>query len=56
MIEKYGANAGDMEKAGIEYACGQIQDLLNNQVDGVHLYTMNKYKQTHTIMTTLGLR
>ena len=56
MIEKYGANPREMEQAGIEYACSQIQDLLDKQVDGIHLYTMNKYKQTYTIMNKLSLR
>ncbi len=29
-------------EAGIQFAANQIRDLLNNGVDGIHLYTMNK--------------
>lgn len=56
ILDRYGANAYDMEQAGIEYACKQIEDLLAHNVDGIHLYTMNKYNQTKTIMTNLNLR
>lgn len=42
IIAKYGENPDDMKKAGIEYAINQINDLKNNGVDGVHIYTMNK--------------
>ena len=56
ILDRYGANPYDMEQAGIEYASNQIQDLLSFKVDGIHLYTMNKYKQTRTIMNNVGLR
>lgn len=49
IIAKYGDNADDMRKAGIEYAVGQINDLLQNKVDGVHVYTMNKADVTMAI-------
>lgn len=55
IMERYGAVAADMEKAGIEYACEQIEDLLSNKVSGVHLYTMNKAEQTKNIVSSLGL-
>lgn len=32
----------DMYNAGLEYAINQIQDLINNGINNVHLYTMNK--------------
>jgi len=45
-----------MEKAGIEYACRQIDGLVSQRVDGIHLYTMNKAAQTKTILQHTGLR
>ncbi|MCM1083823.1 MAG: methylenetetrahydrofolate reductase [NAD(P)H] [Clostridium sp.] len=49
IIAKYGDNADDMKKAGIDYAVAQINDLKKNGVDGVHLYTMNKADVTMAI-------
>ncbi len=49
IIAKYGHDAQDMKKAGIEYAINQINDLKANGVDGVHVYTMNKADVTMAI-------
>ena len=49
IIAKYGENPDDMRKAGIEYAVNQINDLRKNNVDGVHIYTMNKADITMAI-------
>lgn len=56
LMYKYSDSPTDMEKAGIEYACQQITDLVNNKVDGIHLYTMNKAGQAKTILQQTGLR
>jgi methylenetetrahydrofolate reductase (NADPH) len=56
IIEKYENSPSDFEKAGIEYACSQIIDLVANKVDGIHLYTMNKLDQSKTIIQQTGLR
>jgi methylenetetrahydrofolate reductase (NADPH) len=56
IIEKYENSPSDFEKAGIEYACSQIIDLVANKVDGIHLYTMNKLDQSRTIIQQTGLR
>jgi len=42
LVAKYADKPEDMRKAGIEYATKQIEDLIANGVDGIHLYTMNK--------------
>jgi methylenetetrahydrofolate reductase (NADPH) len=55
IMARYGAVPAEMEKAGLDYACRQMRDLLDNKVDGIHLYTMNKARQTRTIMDNLGL-
>jgi 5,10-methylenetetrahydrofolate reductase, prokaryotic form len=50
MFDKYGNNDKDFEKAGIEYAINQIDDLISSGVAGIHLCTMNKVEQTRTIV------
>lgn len=42
MIAKYIDNPAALKQAGIAYAVDQIIDLLSNDVEGIHLYTMNK--------------
>ncbi len=42
IIARYGESPEDMYKAGIDYAIRQIKDLQENDVYGVHIYTMNK--------------
>ncbi|MDQ2085728.1 methylenetetrahydrofolate reductase [NAD(P)H] [Herbivorax sp. ANBcel31] len=55
MMDKYGDNPDDMLKAGIEYASNQIQDLIDNGVDGIHLLTMNRAKSTKRILQNLNM-
>lgn len=50
ILDKYGRDPEAMERAGIDYAVSQIDQLLANGVDGVHLYTMNKPDQTRLIL------
>lgn len=50
MMDKYQDNPDDLRKAGIEYAIMQIRDLIENGVEGIHLYTMNRPKSTAEIM------
>ena len=53
IIAKYADSPEDMRKAGIDYAIRQIRDLLENNVDGVHIYTMNKPKMAEEIMEAI---
>jgi len=55
LMDKYQHSPEDMRKAGIEYAAGQIRGLIENHVDGIHLYTMNRYKSTRDILEQAGL-
>lgn len=41
IMEKYEDDPEAMRDAGIAYAVSQIVDLVANDVDGIHLYTMN---------------
>ena len=49
LLDKYGKNPEDMEKAGIDYAVEQVSGLIENGVPGIHLYTMNKISQISEI-------
>ena len=41
ILQKYGDDPEVLREAGIAYAVEQIVDLLANNVDGIHIYTMN---------------
>jgi methylenetetrahydrofolate reductase (NADPH) len=45
-LEKYQDNPEEVEKIGIDYATKQCEDLLKNNVKGLHFYTLNKSKAT----------
>ena len=55
MMDKYNDNPDDLRKAGIEYAAGQIRDLVENGVEGIHLYTMNRPESTKEILMAAGI-
>ncbi len=42
MVSRYQHDPAAFYEAGIEYAIGQVRDLLENEVDGIHLYAMNR--------------
>jgi len=41
LLARYGSSKEAMTQAGIIYATEQIMDLLENNVQGIHIYTMN---------------
>lgn len=49
IIALYGGEPAGMETAGIDYAAAQIEDLLREGVDGIHLYSMNRADAAETI-------
>ena len=55
LLDRYEDRPEEMEKAGIEYASRQVEDLLTNRVAGIHMYTMNKSKQIKEIVKNAGL-
>lgn len=44
ILNKYENNKEALFDAGMAYALNQIVDLIANDVDGVHIYTMNNTK------------
>lgn len=54
MMDKYQDSPEDLRKAGIEYAIMQIRDLIDNGVEGIHLYTMNRPKSTAEIISGIS--
>lgn len=42
IIDKYIDKPEDLKKAGLEYTKQQMEDLIQHQVDGIHIYSMNK--------------
>ena len=49
-LEKYGDKPEELEKAGLEFAIKQVDDLLSNGVNGIHIYTMNKPYVARTVL------
>ncbi|MBQ4572794.1 MAG: methylenetetrahydrofolate reductase [Clostridia bacterium] len=49
-LEKYKDSPEDLEKAGLDFAIKQINDLLANGVNGIHIYTMNKPYVARTVL------
>ncbi len=54
IIAKYDAQPEDMRKAGLDFAVTQILDLQNHNVNGIHLYTMNKPDTARYITQNTG--
>ena len=45
-----------IEKVGIHWASEQVRDLLDNNVKGIHLYTLNRSNATKKIYESVGLK
>jgi methylenetetrahydrofolate reductase (NADPH) len=55
-LESLAENADVVHEAGVAYAVEQCRDLLKNQVDGLHFYTLNKSKATVQIVKALNVQ
>lgn len=55
-IDRAGDNPEAVERVGITYATEQCLNLLENEVSGIHMYTLNKSKATREIYANLGIR
>lgn len=49
-LDKYRDKPEELEKAGLEFAIKQINDLQSNGVNGIHIYTMNKPYVARTVL------
>jgi methylenetetrahydrofolate reductase (NADPH) len=56
LMDKYGHSQEDMQKAGLEYASRQIDDLIEHKARGVHLYTMNRPELAEFMVRNTKLR
>lgn len=54
MISKYENNPEALRQAGIAYAVDQIIELVSNETDGIHLYTMNRPKTAEKIVSVIN--
>jgi methylenetetrahydrofolate reductase (NADPH) len=54
MLDKYENSPEDMLKAGLDFAVRQIQELLANGADGIHLEPMNKPEWAREILRGIG--
>ncbi|MFT5465159.1 MAG: methylenetetrahydrofolate reductase (NADPH) [Verrucomicrobiales bacterium] len=55
-IKRAGGDEKSVERVGIHHATEQCRDLLDNDVAGIHFYTLNKSLATREIYANLGLR
>jgi len=54
-LDKLGDNEEAVMEFGIEYASKQCDELLREDVPGIHFYTLNKARSTTAILKNLGL-
>lgn len=55
MLDEVGADDAAARELGIEYAAGQIRELLDRGAPGIHLYCLNKADSASKIFNALGL-
>lgn len=55
-LGRCGDDADAVRRVGIHWASEQCRDLLDNQVRGIHFYTLNRSDATRQIYASLGLR
>ena len=56
IIGRYGDDPAEFKKAGKEYTINLIYKYINLGIDGLHIYSLNKYKDLAEIINDSGLR
>jgi methylenetetrahydrofolate reductase (NADPH) len=56
IIGRYGDKPEEFKKAGIEYTIDLIYRYIAAGIDGLHLYTLNRWEEVETIVDATGLR
>ena len=54
-LERFESDPEAVHRLGVDYATMQCRDLLFNDVDGLHFYTLNKSKATVDIVRALNV-
>jgi methylenetetrahydrofolate reductase (NADPH) len=55
-LERASENPEAVKRVGVHWATEQCRDLLDNQVRGIHFYTLNRSDATRQIYESLGLQ
>lgn len=55
-INRTGGDADAVRRVGVHWATEQCRDLLDNEVRGIHFYTLNKSTATREIYLNLGVK
>jgi methylenetetrahydrofolate reductase (NADPH) len=56
ILYRYENSAEDLIGAGIDYAAKQINELIENGADGIHIYTMNRPETAQKIVSKIRTR
>lgn len=56
IIGRYGNNEEDFKMAGQEYTIKQIHKFISAGVDGLHIYSLNKWQEVMSIILESGIR
>ena len=55
ILEKYEDKPDALAEAGLAYAIEQIVDLIASDINGIHIYTMNKSEIAKKIVDATGI-